>query len=107
MPDAHSGEVWKTDLGLVAKVRPCLVLTPPPAENELALLNVIPHTTTLHEGNPWQVKIAKPWLEAGAFHLQQIYTIPPPKLLRLLGRLTDAEFALIKAKLALRLGLRA
>jgi mRNA interferase MazF len=91
---------------MVGKVRPCLVLTPSPADNELALVNVIPHTTALREGNPWQVEIAKPWLKHGAFHVQQIFNVPPPKFLRLCGTLSREEFNLIKEKLALRLGLR-
>jgi mRNA interferase MazF len=106
MRNALPGEVWMTDLGMTAKVRPCLVLTPPPADNELALVTVIPHTTSLREGNPWQVPVPKFWLKPGAFHLQQILAVPPVKFERLLGKLTDGEFALIKQKLALRLGLQ-
>jgi len=38
--DAHRkpGEVWLTDLGMQAKVRPCLVLTQPPRNDELAVV---------------------------------------------------------------------
>ena len=107
MKPALPGEVWMTDLGIVGKVRPCLVLTPPPTENELALVNVIAHTTSLREGNPWQIVIPKPWLKPGAFHLQRILTVPTVKFERFLGTLSDVEFALIKQKLALRLGLQA
>jgi len=41
------GEIWRIDLGLTAKVRPCLVMSEYPAENELALILVIPHTTAV------------------------------------------------------------
>jgi mRNA-degrading endonuclease toxin of MazEF toxin-antitoxin module len=32
------GEIWRVDLGLTAKVRPCLVMSDYPAEEELALV---------------------------------------------------------------------
>ncbi|HWN97560.1 MAG TPA: type II toxin-antitoxin system PemK/MazF family toxin [Methylomirabilota bacterium] len=41
------GEVWWVDFGLAAKVRPALILSDYPADDELALLVVIPHTTAL------------------------------------------------------------
>ena len=47
------------DLGLVGKVRPCLVLSDYPADNELALLVVVPHTTALR-ANRWEFPLAKP-----------------------------------------------
>jgi hypothetical protein len=37
MPRPSRGEVWMVDLGLAAKVRPCLLLTDWPADDELAL----------------------------------------------------------------------
>ena len=47
MPKPAPGEIWRVDLGLTAKVRPCLVMSDYPAEEELALLLVIPHTTAI------------------------------------------------------------
>jgi mRNA interferase MazF len=45
MPRPSRGEVWRVDLGLAAKVRPCLILSDYPADDELALMVVVPHTT--------------------------------------------------------------
>lgn len=40
-------EVWLVDLGMVAKVRPCLVLSiPADDENDRVLTTIIPHTTS-------------------------------------------------------------
>jgi hypothetical protein len=36
MPRPSAGEVWLVDLGLAAKVRPCLILSDYPADDELA-----------------------------------------------------------------------
>ena len=41
------GEVWLVDLGLAAKVRPCLVLNIPFTDTERALFAIVPHTTNL------------------------------------------------------------
>ena len=92
MPAAYRGEIWLTDLGLAAKVRPCLVLTNPPADDELALVTVCHHTTALR-GNRWEVAIPKPFLREGVFHLQQVNTISTAKLMRKLGELTDDEWS--------------
>ena len=39
------GEIWQVDMGIAGKVRPFLLLTDYPANDELALVTVIPHTT--------------------------------------------------------------
>jgi mRNA interferase MazF len=92
------------DLGLAAKVRPCLLLTDWPADNELALITVLAHTRSLH-GNPWEFTVPKPFLKEGAFHLQQINSVPTVKLERKLGELTPAEMAVIEQHLRDRLKL--
>jgi mRNA interferase MazF len=88
---AHKGEIWQIDLGMVGKVRPCLILTDPPSDDELALVTYCPHTTALRN-NRWEISIPKPFLKEGAFHLQQINTISTAKLLRKLGELTPEEW---------------
>jgi mRNA interferase MazF len=67
------------DLGLAAKVRSCLILSDYPADEELALVVVVPHTTAVR-GNRWEVSIPKPFLEPGAFHLQQVQPVSLPRL---------------------------
>jgi len=71
MPAVNSGEVWLIDFGMAAKVRPALLLTGNPAEDELDLVTVLLHTTALR-GNRWELSVPKPFLRSGAFHLQQI-----------------------------------
>jgi mRNA interferase MazF len=87
----------------VAKVRPCLVLTDPPADDELALVTVCHHTTSLR-GNRWEIAIPKPFLKEGAFHLQQINTISTIKLMRRLGELTPEEWERFYDKFFKRFG---
>lgn len=99
------GDVWIVDLGMAGKIRPVLALTGEPEDHELALVSVVAHTTSLRDGNPWQVSLPKPFLRSGVFHLQQINSVPTARFERLLGRLTDSEFASIKERLGDRLGI--
>lgn len=96
---ATAGDVWIIDLGMVAKVRPCLLLTNYPADDELALVTVLPHTTALR-GNRWELSIPKPFLKPGAFHLQQVQSVSVARLERRLGTLSPDEWNCVQARLA-------
>jgi len=39
MPTASRGEVWPVDLGMAAKIRPCVVLSVPAAEDLITVPN--------------------------------------------------------------------
>lgn len=86
------GEIWLIDLGMTAKVRPCLLLSDYPADDELALLVVAPHTTSTR-GNRWEFAAPLRFLKAGAFHLQQIQPVSLARLERRLGELPPAQLA--------------
>jgi mRNA interferase MazF len=80
---------------MAAKVRPALLLTGEPADDELDLVTVLLHTTALR-GNRWELGVPKPFLRPGVFHLQQIQSISASKLERKLGVLTQVEFQLVE-----------
>ena len=92
------GEIWRVDLGVAAKVRPALVLSDYPRDDELALLVIIPHTTAVR-GSRWELSITKLFLKPGAFHLQQVQPISLARLDAKLGALTPEEFNLLKQTL--------
>jgi mRNA interferase MazF len=105
MPAAKHGDIWLVDLGLAAKVRPCLVLTSQPHDNDLDVFTVVAHTTAVR-GSHWEISIPKPFLaEDGAFDVQRIATVASIKLERKLGELTQAEMNNLLDRLAERLGL--
>ena len=104
MPGVSKGEVWLVDFGMVAKVRPALLLTGEPADDELDLVTVLLHTTALR-GNRWELNLPKPFLRPGAFHLQQIQSISTAKLERKLGGLTQPEIQQVEQALIRRLAL--
>jgi len=93
------------DFGLAAKVRPALILSDYPADDELALLVVIPHTTAVR-GNRWELSLPKPLLKPGVFHLQQIQPLPLVRFDVELGTLTPSELRQVKAALVRLLNLQ-
>jgi len=69
MPDPNRGEIWLVDLGYAAKVRPCLVLSIPAADEDRALATLIPHTTSTR-GSRFEVSIQVRFLRPGAFEAE-------------------------------------
>ncbi len=104
MPKAKPGEVWLVDLGLAAKTRPCLILSDYPADDELALMVLVPHTTAVRSSR-WELAVPKSFLKPGVFHLQQIQAVPIVRLERRLGELTVAELQTVRAALVRLLNL--
>jgi len=102
--DARRGDVWMVDLGIAGKVRPCLLLTDFPAPEELALVTILPHTTALR-GMKWEFKLPLSYLQEGAFHLQQIQSVPINCLVRRLGVLSDSEYNQVLDKVGERLSI--
>jgi mRNA interferase MazF len=75
-----------------------------PADDELALIVIVPHTTAIR-ANRWEFPLPKPFLAPGAFHLQQIQAVPITRLERKLGLLTSVEFKSLKHALVQALDL--
>ncbi len=100
----HRGEVWLVDLGMIQKVRPALILNRPYRDTDRALISVIPHTTTLR-GSDLEVAVEVPFLQPGAFLMQNPITIPAVKAERFLGRLTTQQLASVEAGVRNWLGL--
>ncbi len=104
MNEPQRGDVWIVDLGLVAKVRPSLVISIPAAETDRALVTIIPHTTSTR-GSRFEVTSSVRFLKGGAFDVQNLITIPHAKLVRKLGHLPPAQLAEIEKRLKSWLGL--
>ena len=76
-----------------------------PAEEELALVLVIPHTTAIR-GNRWEFTCKKSFLKPGVFHLQQIQPVSLNRLETKLGALTTNEFRMLGKQLVRLLRLK-
>jgi len=104
MPDPIRGEVWLVDLGLAAKVRPCLVLSVPVRDEDRALATLVPHTTS-PRGSNFEVAIPARFLRSGVFDAQNLVTIPKVKLVRKLGVLPAADLDSVEVAVRSWLGL--
>lgn len=99
------GDVWLVDLGMVGKVRPGLVISVPPDEDDDRVLStIVPHTTSVR-GSRFEVASHVRFLKAGAFDAQNLATIPCVKLIRRLGRLPPAQRTAVEEAIARWLGL--
>src|SRR5262245_39253755 len=104
VPTADRGEVWLADLGMAAKVRPCLVLSVPPDPQDRVLATLVPHTTSV-QGTRFEVAVPKRFLQVGVFDAQGLVTVAPARLLRRLGKLQPSELLLIEEAVKRWLGL--
>lgn len=105
MPRADRGEVWIVDLGMVAKVRPCLILSVPADPQDRVLVSFVPHTTSV-QGTRFEVAVQARFLHGkGVFDAQQIATVSQAKLVRRLGVLPPDQLALVEKTVRDWLGL--
>jgi mRNA interferase MazF len=88
--------VWLVDLGMTAKVRPCLVLSAPIGEIERALITLVPHTTSTR-GTQFEATVQVQFLRAGAFDAQGLITVPVKLVIRRLGVLSPAQVKPVEA----------
>ncbi len=98
------GDVWLVDLGMTAKVRPCLVLSIPIDDNDRVLTTLVPHTTSTRNSR-FEVISNVQFLKPGAFDTQSLVTIPSVKLIRCLGKLPSEQLASVEHTVRLWLGL--
>ena len=104
MPAPDRGEVWLTDLGIAAKVRPCLVLSVPLDPQDRVLFTLVQHTTSV-QGTRFEVVVPKRVLKPGAFDAQNLVTVPRTRFIRKLGDLQPGEMALVEEAVKRWLGL--
>jgi mRNA interferase MazF len=104
MPAPRRGEVWLVDLGMVAKVRPCLVLSVPVGPQDRVLVTLVPHTTSTR-GSQFEAAVPARFLRTGAFDAQSLITVPQATLIRRLGNLPPDQLALVEDAVRRWLGL--
>ncbi|HEV3116210.1 MAG TPA: type II toxin-antitoxin system PemK/MazF family toxin [Gemmataceae bacterium] len=105
MASPDRGSVWLVDLGMAAKVRPCLVLSVPTDPQDRVLVTLVPHTTSV-QGTRFEVAVKARFLRsAGVFDAQQIITVPQAKLIRKLGDLPTLDLTRVEDAVRRWLGL--
>lgn len=103
-PPIDRGSIWIVDLGMAAKVRPCVVLSVPTDPQDRVLVTVVPHTTSV-QGTRFEVNIPASFLKPGVFDAQQVVTVAQARLVRCIGDLDAAELAQIEDAVRRWLGL--
>jgi mRNA interferase MazF len=105
MPRADRGSVWVVDLGMAAKVRPCLVLSVPTDPQDRVLVTLVPYTTSV-QGTRFEVAAQARFLHGGGvFDAQQVVTVSQAKLVRKPGDLPPDQLALVEEAVRHWLGL--
>lgn len=97
MAAPNRGDIWLVDLGYAAKVRPCLVLSIPAADEDRALATLVPHTTSTRASR-FEVPLKVSFLRVGAFDAQNLVTIPHAKLIRRLGNCNLGNYPRLKTQ---------
>ena len=92
MSRQNRGEVWLVDLGMVAKVRPCLVISTPALARDRALVTVVTHTTGTR-GSRFEIPIKTRFLDTGVFDAQSLVTVSEAKFLRKLWNLQPDQLS--------------
>jgi mRNA interferase MazF len=91
MPNPKRGDVWIVDLGMAAKIRPCVVLSVPPCDQDRALVTLVADTTS-PRGAGFEVPSSAKFLKPGVFDGQDLVTVPLSKLVRPIGVLPADQF---------------
>ena len=71
MSKINRGEVWLVDLGMAAKVRPCLVISIPALDDERALVTVVTHTRSKRESR-YEVHIRTNFLDTAGVLIHKV-----------------------------------
>ena len=104
MKSPQRGEVWLVDLGMTAKVRPAVVISVPVEDSDRALVTLVPHTTSSRNSR-FEVAAGVPFLRAGVFDAENLFTIPHAKLIRVLGRLSGVQLGAVERAVCTWLGI--
>jgi mRNA interferase MazF len=89
---------------MVAKVRPCLVLSGPVGLDDRVLVTLVAHTTSTRS-SAFEVVVPVRFLQRGAFDAQNLVTVPQATLIRRLGTLTPEQLAPVEDAVRRWLGL--
>jgi len=98
------GEVWLADLGYMGKIRPVLILSVRPGDNDRALVSYVIRTTS-ERGTAYEVAHKARGMKPGAFDTQGLGTTDTSHFIRCLGQVDDATLEIIEERVSAWLGL--
>lgn len=101
---ARRGEIRLIDLGLAAKVRPCLIISTDFRDDERAVVTCVPRTTSLRGGR-FEILHPAPRFLPGAFDAQNIGRVPVAKLMKFLTQVDASMLEQVEGAVGRWLGL--
>jgi mRNA-degrading endonuclease toxin of MazEF toxin-antitoxin module len=93
----NRGEIWLADLGYVGKVRPVLILSVPPGDDDRALVTYVIRTTSVR-GTAYEVEHKARGIKPGAFDAQGLGSTDWSHFIRRLGTVDAATLASIEER---------
>jgi len=88
------GEIWLADLGYLGKVRPVLILSVAPGDEDRALVTYVIRTTSVR-GTAYEVPHTTRGMISGAFDAQGLGTTDFSHFIRRLGSVDAATMAAV------------
>ena len=98
------GEVWLADLGYMGKIRPVLILSVRPGDNDRALVSYVIRTTS-ERGTAYEVSHDVRGMKPGAFDAQGLGTTDMSHFIRRLGQVDAATMEKLAERVCAWLGL--
>lgn len=98
------GEIWLADLGYAGKVRPALILSVEPGDEDRALVTYVIRTTSVR-GTAYEVPHTARGMKPGAFDAQGLGTTDFSRFIRRLGRVDAVTLAAVEDRVRAWLGL--
>jgi mRNA interferase MazF len=107
MTSFNRGDVVLVDLGMAAKVRPCVVVSIPNPDPERNMAVVVPMTTEIRGGTSEVAFPKPPWLkQQSVVNVLGIGAVDNAKIIRTLGLFPREKMEAISETLGRILGLR-
>ncbi len=100
----NRGEIWLADLGYLGKVRPVLILSVIPGDNDRALVSYVIRTTSIR-GTAYEVPHMARGMKPGVFDAQGIGTTDFNRLIRRLADVDATTLTRIEERVRAWLGL--
>jgi mRNA-degrading endonuclease toxin of MazEF toxin-antitoxin module len=100
----NRSEIWIADLGYMGKVRPVLILSIPPGDQDRALVSYVIRTTSTR-GTAYEVPHQARGMLPGAFDAQGLGTTDYSRFIRRLGQVDAETLAQIESRVRAWLGL--
>ncbi len=100
----NRGEIWLADLGYLGKIRPVLIMSISPGDDDRALVTYVIRTTSLR-GTAYELPHTSPGMKPGAFDAQGLGTTDRSRFIRRISVVDSVTLTAIENRVKAWLGL--